>query len=75
GINALEKRLLLAQKKKLQDQVTRLSQLHETLFPAQSLQERQQNFSEFYVAYGPQLLQELFNHLNPLKNGFSVLSL
>lgn len=75
GINALEKRLLLAQKKKLQDQVTRLSQLHETLFPTQSLQERQQNFSEFYVAYGPQLLQELFNHLNPLKNGFSVLSL
>lgn len=75
GINALEKRLLQAQKKKLQDQVSRLSELHERLFPGKSLQERQQNFSEFYVSYGSDLLVALNEHLDPLKNGFSVLSL
>ena len=75
GIDLLEKRLLLAQKKKLQDQVQRLSLLHEALFPSQSLQERNQNFSEFYVDYGPELMEVLSTHLNPLKNGFSILSL
>ena len=75
GINSLEKKLLLAQKRKLKDQVARLSQLHESLFPGQSLQERSTNFSEFYAQYGSQLLHTLQKELDPLKNGFSVISL
>jgi uncharacterized protein YllA (UPF0747 family) len=75
GINSLEKKLLLAQKRKLKDQVVRLSQLHESLFPGQSLQERSTNFSEFYAQYGSQLLHTLQKELDPLKNGFSVISL
>ncbi|HCD98908.1 MAG TPA: bacillithiol biosynthesis cysteine-adding enzyme BshC, partial [Flavobacteriaceae bacterium] len=75
GINSLEKKLLLAQKRKLKDQVARLSQLHESLFPGQSLQERNTNFSEFYAQYGSQLLHTLQKELDPLKNGFSIISL
>lgn len=75
GIDALEKRLLLAQKKKLKDQVARLSELHEALFPNQSLQERSTNFSEFYSDYGPSLIDSLQTALDPLKNGFSVIQL
>jgi len=49
--------------------------LHESLFPGQSLQERSTNFSEFYAQYGSQLLHTLQKELDPLKNGFSVISL
>lgn len=75
GIDALEKRLLLAQKRKLSGQVARLSQLHEALFPQGSLQERSTNFAAFYTAFGPSLIHELVVALNPLDNGFSVMAL
>jgi hypothetical protein len=51
GLEALEKRLLKAQKRKLKDQVVRLTDLQNELFPNRSLQERQLNFSELYIEY------------------------
>src|SRR5690606_14714981 len=52
GLDALEKRLLRAQKKKLREQVVRLTDLQNELFPNKSLQERQLNFSELYLELG-----------------------
>ena len=75
GIDALEKRLLKAQKKKLVDHVQRLSQLHESIFPNSSLQERQLNFFEFYLSYGEDLLPQLFKQLDPLCLEFSWIEL
>lgn len=73
GLDALEKRLLKAQKRKLSDQVTRMTDLQEILFPHQSLQERSKNFSEFYAEYGTALLTELFTNLDPLHLEFMIL--
>lgn len=75
GIDALEKRLLNAQKKKLVDHVQRLTLLHEAVFPNNSLQERQANFFEFYLAHGDNLLPLLFQHLDPLTLEFSWIQL
>ena len=75
GIDALEKRLLNAQKKKLVDHVQRLTLLHETLFPNNSLQERQSNFFEFYLSHGEDLLRQLFEQLDPLQLEFSWIQL
>lgn len=75
GIDALEKRLLNAQKEKLVDHVQRLTLLHEAVFPNNSLQERQANFFEFYLVYGHRLLPLLFQHLDPLKLEFSWIQL
>ena len=75
GIDALEKRLLNAQKKKLVDHVQRLTLLHEMLFPNNSLQERQSNFFEFYLSHGEDLLRLLFEQLDPLKLEFSWIEL
>ena len=66
GIDHLEKRLLQAQKKKLRDQVARLTQLYESLFPGESLQERQLNFTTFYLEYGPSLIPNLLEAFDPL---------
>ncbi len=73
GLDVLEKRLLKAQKRKLKDQVVRITDLQNTLFPGQSLQERQLNFSELYLEYGDELLPALFKALEPLKNQFLIL--
>lgn len=70
GINALEKRLLQAQKKKLIDHVERLSQLQEKVFPQESLQERHANFFEFYLHYGDALLPFLLENLDPFSKEF-----
>ncbi len=75
GLRYLEKRLLKAQKKKLADQIRRCTELQEQLFPGQSLQERNTNFSELYLEYGDQLIPELMKSLEPLKGEFLILTL
>ncbi|MBP0903628.1 bacillithiol biosynthesis cysteine-adding enzyme BshC [Mariniflexile gromovii] len=75
GLDALEKRLLKAQKRKLSDQVLRMTDLQNELFPNQSLQERNTNFSEFYLEYGESLIAELIENLEPLKSEFLILKL
>ena len=75
GLDKLEKRLLKAQRRKLNDQLQRLTDLQEDLFPAGHLQEREMNFSEFYLEAGPQLLETIKNELDPLVNKLSVIRL
>ena len=71
----LEKRLLKAQKKKLSDQIARATELQEQLFPNNSLQERNTNFSELYLEFGDTLITELIKSLQPLKVDFSILTI
>ncbi len=75
GLDNLEKRLLKAQKRKLSDQVFRMTEIQNELFPGQSLQERNTNFSEFYLEYGDQLIPDLIKSLQPLQGEFLILSL
>ncbi len=75
GLDHLEKRLLKAQKRKLSDQLERLTDIQDSLFPKQSLQERTVNFSEFYLEYGEKLFDEIKRNLEPLTLEFSVINL
>lgn len=75
GLENLEKRLLKAQKRKLSDILQRISDLQNELFPNQSLQERQTNFSEFYLEFGENLITTLVKQLNPLDNKFDIIVL
>jgi bacillithiol synthase len=75
GLDTLEKRLLKAQKRKLADQLARLTAIQDQLFPKQSLQERNNNFSEYYLSYGDRLLSTLKEELAPLDLKFTVLEL
>jgi len=74
GLNNLEKRLLKAQKRKLSDEVERMIDIQNELFPNGNLQERNTNFSEFYLEYGEQLIPNLIENLKPLKNEFTILT-
>lgn len=73
GLENLEKRLLKAQKRKLQDQLQRVTDLQCELFPNYGLQERQTNFSEFYLEKGEQLIPLLIQKLKPLEQNFDII--
>ncbi|WP_242085353.1 bacillithiol biosynthesis cysteine-adding enzyme BshC [Aestuariivivens sediminis] len=75
GLDHLEKRLLKAQKRKLSEEVSRMTDLQNELFPNQGLQERNANFSEFYLDYGEALIPTLMQHLDPLAGEFVILNL
>ncbi|TYB76957.1 bacillithiol biosynthesis cysteine-adding enzyme BshC [Bizionia myxarmorum] len=75
GLEHLEQRLLKAQKRKLAVVLERVKLLQDEIFPNQSLQERQANFSTFYLEFGDQLIQQLVLNLQPLKGEFLILNL
>jgi len=75
GLENLEKRLIKAQKIKLKDALTRIADLQNELFPNQGLQERQANFSEFYIESGNKLISKLIERLEPLEQRFDIITL
>ncbi len=75
GLDNLEKRLLKAQKRYLSNELGRLENIQNQLFPNQSLQERQLNFSEFYLEHGEKLMDLLKENSEPLDFNFAVLEL
>jgi bacillithiol biosynthesis cysteine-adding enzyme BshC len=75
GLENLEKRLLKAEKRVLTDQLARITSIQNELFPNQSLQERSQNFSEFYIEHGERFFSELFKNQKPLSNEFTIIIL
>jgi bacillithiol biosynthesis cysteine-adding enzyme BshC len=75
GLENLEKRLLKAQKRKHFEALERITDLQNELFPNQGLQERQVNFSEFYLEYGDLFIQKLMEKLKPLATSFEVVIL
>jgi bacillithiol biosynthesis cysteine-adding enzyme BshC len=75
GLEHLEKRLLKAQKRKLEDQLERVLKLKKELFPNDSLQERQLNFSFFYQEYGPEFIEKIKDTIDPLDLQFTVIEL
>lgn len=75
GLENLEKKLLRANKKHYLEQLSRITALQNELFPNQTLQERVGNFSEYYEAYGEQLIERLFEEQKPLSHEFNVIVL
>lgn len=73
GLENLERRLLKAQKRKHSEALERITDLQNQLFPNQGLQERQANFSEFYLENGKQIILELLRELKPLEHHFSII--
>ena len=75
GLENLQKRLLKAEKKRQQDLVDRITLLQNEILPNQSLEERQRNFSEYYLEYGASFIEHLKAALKPLQLEFTVLEL
>ena len=70
GLANLEKRLLKAEKRQLKEKLNSFTTLQNELFPKQSLQERNTNFSESYLEFGAELIPMLKKELKPLNAEF-----
>lgn len=75
GLENLQQRLLRAEKRKHHDLVSRITALQDALLPNQSLEERQRNFSEYYLEYGPDFIKMLKAAISPLQLEFTILEL
>ena len=72
-LTALEKKMLRAEKRKFEAQQRQIEKLKQELFPANSLQERQENFSLLYAQFGKDWLQSIYNASKGLAQEFGVI--
>jgi bacillithiol biosynthesis cysteine-adding enzyme BshC len=73
-IEALEKKILRAEKLKYAVQQKQIAVIKQDLFPNNSLQERQDNFSLYYAIYGKDWLQMLYAACTGLNKGFGMIT-
>ena len=67
--------MLKAEKKKFHVQARQIHSLRKKLFPQNSLQERNDNISEYYALYGKDLLVTLLDYSLAFEAKFGVLTL
>jgi bacillithiol synthase len=71
-LSVLETKMLRAEKKKMQVQLQRIARLRNALFPGNSLQERTENFTEYYLQYGADFFDMVKDGIEPLSGNFLV---
>ncbi|MCW3123210.1 MAG: hypothetical protein JWQ38_2702 [Flavipsychrobacter sp.] len=71
-LDVLEKKMLRAEKKKMSVQLSRITKLKAAVFPNNSLQERVDNFSEYYLQYGPAFMDTTLAGIDALSPKFLV---
>lgn len=70
----LEKKLVKAEKRNYETRLNQIDQVKAELFPAESLQERNENFGLFYAKYGSKFIEQLIQHFKPLDLKFTILT-
>lgn len=69
----LEKKMLRAEKRKYDVEIKRIEKLHNLLYPAGGLQERKENFIQYYTLYGQDFVKTIVNNTLPLGNNFMII--
>ena len=72
-IEALEKKMLRAEKKKFDTQQRQLHKLKSQLFPHGNLQERIENFIPFYAKWGNGFIKNIYKNSLGLEQEFVIL--
>ncbi|HET7116802.1 MAG TPA: bacillithiol biosynthesis cysteine-adding enzyme BshC [Hanamia sp.] len=71
-LNALEKKMLRAEKRRFTDQKKQLNKIFSVLFPNDGLQERTENFMSFYSKWGDDFFKILYESSLTLKSEFCI---
>ena len=74
SLDALESRILKAEKQKHETALNQLKTVQQKLFPNGGLQERTDNVLPIYLKHGDAFFDVLKAHLNPLEQGMIVIS-
>jgi len=73
AIDRLEKKLLKADQNNYSEALNQIERIKDKLFPTDVLQERVENFGDYYVKYGDDFIKELIYHFKPLEFKFTIL--
>lgn len=74
SLEYIENKLLKAEKRKSETEINKISKIKHKLFPNNdSLQERYENFIPYYLKYGPNWIDSLIKHLDPMDKSFKIL--
>jgi uncharacterized protein YllA (UPF0747 family) len=73
SLEKIEQKLLRAEKRFQADKLSQVEAVKDALFPNGGLQERVDNFMNFYLT-DPQFIQKLLQHFDPFDFRFNVLS-
>lgn len=73
SLDNIEKKLIKAEKDRHSLSVKQINNIFEKLFPEGQLQERHQNYFEFYLRYGDAFIDTLMAELDPLRFSFTVI--
>ena len=71
----LEKKMIRAEKRKQQTSIDRIQSIKGSLFPKNSLQEREENFSEWVGAYGWDWVEAVLENSTTLKPSFTIITI
>jgi bacillithiol biosynthesis cysteine-adding enzyme BshC len=74
-LDALEKKMIRAEKRKFGEEQKQLHELKEALFPNGDLQERVENFMPYYARWGRGFIQKIYECSLTLEQEFVVLTL
>jgi len=72
GLERIEKKMLKAEKRKHEEKLKQIESVKDTLFPNDSLQERTDNFLNFYQS-DPAFIQKLLDGFDAFDFRFNVL--
>jgi bacillithiol synthase len=73
SLENIEKKMLRAEKRLHQDRLRQIDEVKDNLFPNGSLQERTDNFLNFYQQ-DPEFISKLIGHFDPFDFSFNVLT-
>ena len=73
-ISGLEQKMLRAEKKKQAVAIDRVLRIKDGLFPGGNLQERVENFMEYYLTNGIEFIDRIYQEVRPLDNHFLVIN-
>lgn len=75
SIEHVEKKMLKAEKSKLEFKLNKVKKLKEKLFPENGLQERKESFLTFYADYGKDIIVTLLEDFDPLDRTFKLIQM
>lgn len=73
SLDKLESKMMRAEKRKNETSLLQIRKIKEKLFPMNSLQERKDNYMEYYCQYGSLFIETLKKHLDPFDTRMLVI--
>ena len=73
-LNAMEKKMIRAGKKKFEAEIRQLAKLRKQLFPGDGLQERVDNFLPYYAAWGKAFIPAIVDHSLGFEQRFTIIT-